>query len=96
MHKNLVHILNSIESVNIASKTCTPETSLRREHWISLVGFQALALMCRCTPSVMLLTLAVFLPTPHYYSGTFQGGNSARLVALRRVLKGARRVLYPS
>ena len=44
----------------------------------------------------MLLTLAVVLPTPHDYSGTFQGGYSARFIASRRVRKGARRVLYPS
>ena len=36
----------------------------------------------------MLLTLAVVLPTPHDYSGTFQGGYSARLTALRKALKG--------
>ena len=35
--------------------------------------------MCGCALSVMLLTLAVALPTPHDYSGTFQGGYSARL-----------------
>ena len=34
--------------------------------------------MCGCALSVMLLTLAVVLPTPHDYSGTFQGGFSAR------------------
>ena len=39
-------------------------------------------------------TLSVVLPTPHDYSGTFQG-YSARFTASRRVLKGARRVLYP-
>ena len=52
--------------------------------------------MCGRALSVMLLTLAVVLPTPHDYSGTFQGGYSARFTASRRVLKGARRVLYPS
>ena len=36
-------------------------------------------LMCGCALSVMLLTLAVVLPTPHDYSGTFQGGYSALL-----------------
>ena len=51
--------------------------------------------MCGRALSVMLLTLAVVLPTPHDYSGTFQGGYSARFIA-SRVLKGARRVLYPS
>ena len=35
----------------------------------------------------MLLTLAVVLPTPHDYSGTFQGGYSARFIASRRVLE---------
>ena len=35
----------------------------------------------------MLLTLAVVLPTPHDYSGTFQGGYSARFIASRRVLR---------
>ena len=44
----------------------------------------------------MLLTLAVVLPTPHDYSGTFEGGYSARFIASRRVLIGARRVLYTS
>ena len=34
--------------------------------------------MCGCALSVMLLTLAVVLPTPHDYSGTFHGGFSAR------------------
>ena len=43
--------------------------------------------------SVMLLTLAVVLPTPHDYSSTFQG-RSARFSASRRVLKGARKALY--
>ena len=51
--------------------------------------------MCGWALFVMLLTLAVVLPTPHDYSGTFQGGYSARFIASRRVLKGARRVLYP-
>ena len=51
--------------------------------------------MCGRALSVTLLTLAVVLPTPHDYSGTFQGGYSARFIA-SRVLKGARRVLYPS
>ena len=37
--------------------------------------------MCGCALSVMLLTLAVVLPTPHDYSGTFQGGYSARFTA---------------
>ena len=31
----------------------------------------------------------------HMTSGTFQGGYSAMFIASRRVLKGARRVLYP-
>ena len=37
--------------------------------------------MCGCALSVMLLTLAVVLPTPHDYSGTFQGEYSARFTA---------------
>ena len=41
----------------------------------------------------MLLTLAVVLPTPHDYSGTFQGGYSARFTPSRRGLMGARRSL---
>ena len=49
--------------------------------------------MCGCAVSVMLLILAVVLPTPHDYSGTFQGGYSARFIASRRVPKGARRAL---
>ena len=49
--------------------------------------------------SVMLLTVAVVLPTPHDYSGTFQGRCSARHTAPKRVLQrankqGTRRVLY--
>ena len=51
--------------------------------------------VCGCALSVMLLTLAVVLSTPHDYSGTFQGGYSARFTASRRALKGARRALYP-
>ena len=43
--------------------------------------------------SVMLLILAVVLPTPHDYSGTFQGEYSARFTASRRGLMGARRSL---
>ena len=49
--------------------------------------------MCGCALSVMLLTLAVVLQTPHDYSCTFQGGYSARFTASRRALKGERRVL---
>ena len=49
--------------------------------------------MCGCALSVMLLALAVVLPTPHDYSGTFQGGYNARFTASRRVLKAPRRVL---
>ena len=58
-------------------------------------GLQTLVLMCGCALSVMLLTLAVVLPTPHDYSGTFQGGYSAKFIASRRVCRGARRALYP-
>ena len=47
---------------------------------------QPLALMCGIA---LLLTLAGVLPTPHDYSGTFQGGYSARFIASRKVLKGA-------
>ena len=36
------------------------------------------------------------LPTPYDYSGTFQGGYSARIIASRRVLKGARKVVSPT
>ena len=39
---------------------------------------QPLILMCGCAVSVMLLTLAVVLPTPHDSSGTLQEGYSAR------------------
>ena len=52
-----------------------------------------LVLMCGCALSVMLLTLAVALPTLHDYSGTFQGGYSARFTPSRRGLMGARRSL---
>ena len=51
--------------------------------------------MCGCALSVMLLTLAVVLPTPHDYSGTFQGGYSARFI-LYSINEGAKWVLYPS
>ena len=49
--------------------------------------FQTLVLMCGCALSVMLLTLAVVLPTPHDYSGTLQGGNSGRFTGSWRVLR---------
>ena len=51
------------------------------------VDLQTLALMCGCALSVMLHTLAVVLPTPHDYSGTFQGGYSARFTTSRRVVR---------
>ena len=38
--------------------------------------------MCGCALSVMLLTLAVVLLTLHDYSGTFQGGYSARFAGI--------------
>ena len=66
--------------------------SLRRVHWISLVDvernkdLQTPVLMCGCALSVMLLTLAVVFPTPHDYSGAFQGRYSARFIASKRVL----------
>ena len=41
-------------------------------------------------------SIDVVLFTPHDYSGAFQGGYSARFTASRRVLKGARRALFPS
>ena len=47
--------------------------------------------MCDCALSVMLLTVAVVLPTPHDYSGTFQGGYSTWFTASKRVLEGARK-----
>ena len=40
--------------------------------------------------SVTLLTLAVVLPTPHDYSGTFQGGYSVRFIVSRRVVSRGR------
>ena len=57
---------------------------------------QTPVLMCGCVlHCVMLLTLAVVLPTPydHIYSGTFQGGYSARVTASRWAVQGARMVL---
>ena len=54
-----------------------------------------LVLMCGCALSVMLLTLAVVLPTPHDHCGTFQGECSAWFASPKRLLtqlKGARRV----
>ena len=64
------------------------ENSLRRVHWISLVhveDFKALVLICGCalSRSVMLLTLAVVLPTPHDYIDTFQGGYSGKFIVSR-------------
>ena len=47
--------------------------------------------MCGCALSVMWLTLAVVLSTPHDYSGTFQEGYSARFTASRRAREGVRR-----
>ena len=79
----------------------TPENGLRRVHLISLVDIKEFRPphtstdVWLCTLSVMLLILAVVLPTPHDYSGTFLGG-SARFIASTRTLRGARRVLYPS
>ena len=54
-----------------------------------------LVLMCGCALSVMLLTLAVVLPTPHDHCGTFQGECSAWFASPKRLLtqlKGARKV----
>ena len=42
--------------------------------------------MCGCALSVMLLNLVVVLPTPHDYSGTFQGGYTTKFTASRRVI----------
>ena len=54
-----------------------PKFSLRRVHWIRLVDveelLQTLVLMCGCALSVMLLTLAVVLPTSHSTVGTVPG-----------------------
>ena len=71
-----------------------------RVPWISLVdveerNLQSPVLMCDRSLSVMLLTSAVALPTPHDYSGALQGGYTARFTA-SKVLKGARKALYPS
>ena len=38
----------------------------------------------------------MILPTPHHYSDTFQEGYSAGLQPQDQVLKGAKRILYPS
>ena len=43
----------------------------------------------------MLLTFAVVLPTPHDYSGTNQGGYSARYMASRKVLYGSKNGSLP-
>ena len=59
-------------------------------------ALQTLVLMCGYALTVMLLSLAVALSTHHDYSGAFQGGYGAWFIASRRVLKGARRALYPS
>ena len=50
--------------------------------------------MCGCALSVMLLTVAVVLPTSHDYSDTVQGGYSSDFIASRMTLiEGARRSL---
>ena len=64
------------------------ENSLRRVHWMCLVGVEE--------NTLPITSIDVALPTPHDYSGAFQGGCSARFTASRRVLKGARRAQYPS
>ena len=58
--------------------------------------FKVLVLICGCALSVMLLTLAVVLPTPHDYIDTFEGGYSDKFIVSRSWVTGARRVLYPS
>ena len=52
--------------------------------------------ICGSAASVMMSTLTVMLSTPHDYSGTLQGGYSARcqVYSLKEVLKEARRALY--
>ena len=54
-------------------------------HAYKCADIQTLVLMCGCALSVMLVTLAVVLPTPHDYSGIFQGRYSARFTASRRL-----------
>ena len=49
--------------------------------------------MCGCALSVMLLTLAVVLPTLHDYSGTFQGGYRPGLQPQGGLLAGVERIL---
>ena len=65
----------------------SPDNSLR-VHRISLVGVEEYRLP--------ITSIDVALPTPHDYSGTFQGGYSARFTASKRVLEGAIRALYHS
>ena len=67
-------------------RICTLEDKdLQAVQWMCVEGrdLQTLVLMCGCALSVMLLTLAVVLPTPHDYSGTFQGGCSAHVYSLK-------------
>ena len=76
------------EGSKVSWTVFAPENSLSRVHWINLVGVEEYRLP--------ITGIDVALPTPHDYSGTFQGGYSARFAASRRVLKEARRALYPS
>ena len=56
----------------------SPDINLRRVHWMSLVGVEEYRLP--------IASIAAVLPTPHDYSGAFEGGYSARFTASRRVL----------
>ena len=75
----------------------SPETGFRRVHCISLVdiGIETSKheYWCVAVHFLSCWWFSLVLLTPHDYSGTFQGGYSARFTALRRVLEGARRAL---
>ena len=58
-------------------------------------GLQTLVLMCGCALSVMLLTLAVVLPTPHDYSGTIPGGYTAMFYSFKKGSKGSKKGSVP-
>ena len=77
------------------------ENSLRKVHWISLVGVEEWRLPNTST-DVWLCTFCHVADSccgiahTTYYSGTFEGGYSARFIASNRAPEGAGRALYPS
>ena len=70
---------NQFRSIKWLKKGALDQSSGQRD-------IKTLVLMCGCVLSVMLLSLAVVLPTPHDYSGTFQGGYTTKFTASRRAI----------